>query len=319
MSKKLAIIGASGKLAFATLTYLLDSGLLPPDQIIATTSSESPSSPQWTKLSDLGVTVRHASFDSRSSIETALKGAETLFLVSSPRIAKDFGDVQDGQGREADHFVALEAAAAVGVKHVYYTSLAFKRPSKAGVMRAHISTEKYLEQQLAAKGLGWTVIREGLYNESWPLYFGHWKLGEDERTEIEVAGEGTIPWTSIADLGTATARILTASRKDYAGKTLYLCNRKNRRSLRDIAGLVGKALGKDIAVKVVGREDHEKFYIEKRNMDPGLVRWWVSTYDALRDGECDVTDDTFQRLMAEADRSPTNMEQTVAEMTGASQ
>jgi hypothetical protein len=65
--------------------------------------------------------------------------------------------------------VAIDAARRAGVKHIYYTSLAFGSPSKAGVMRAHLRTEAYLA---TLSDLKVTVIREGLYNESWPLYLG---------------------------------------------------------------------------------------------------------------------------------------------------
>lgn len=57
------------------------------------------------------------------------------------------------------------------MKHVYYTSLAFGSDSEAGVMRAHLRTEEYL-RKLEGEGMKVTVVREGLYNSSWPLFLG---------------------------------------------------------------------------------------------------------------------------------------------------
>ncbi|KAG8625202.1 hypothetical protein KVT40_006953 [Elsinoe batatas] len=314
-AKKLAILGASGKLAYATLTSLLSHSLLPASSIVATTSALGASAPQTQKLAAHGVTVRHANFDEPDTIERALHDVEALFLVSSPRINMDFHDVQKFKGREKDHIAAIEAARRAGVKHIYYSSLGFGRPSTAGVMRAHIVTEEYLEGQ---SEVDWTVMREGLYNESWPLYLGHWKLGEDDRTTVKVAGDGKISWTSIPDLGLANALILAGKREEWKGKTVYLSNPREAKTLEEIAGLVSKGLGKEVKVEVVGKEEHEEFYIKEREMDEGLIKWWSSSYDALKDGECLIKDDTFEKLLSSKGLTPKSMEETVQEMVKSS-
>lgn len=61
----LAILGASRKIGGATLSALLGRKLLPPDQIIALTSSK-PNDDKWTSLFSKGVQVRHATFDASS-------------------------------------------------------------------------------------------------------------------------------------------------------------------------------------------------------------------------------------------------------------
>jgi uncharacterized protein YbjT (DUF2867 family) len=66
------------------------------------------------------------------------------------------------------HKNAIDAAKRAGVKHVYYTSLAFDPAGASAVMRAHRDTEAYLKES----GLTYTIIREGIYSESYPLYFG---------------------------------------------------------------------------------------------------------------------------------------------------
>ena len=130
----LAIIGASGKLGNATLKALLSEKLVPAQDIICCTSSQA-GSETWSALEKTGAQVRHASFDDRSSLESALAGADKLFLVSTPVIELDFNDAPSGSGREKHHISAIDAARSAGVKHIYYSSLAFGNPSKAGVMR----------------------------------------------------------------------------------------------------------------------------------------------------------------------------------------
>ena len=117
---KIAIIGASGKLGGATLSALLAHNLAPPSDIIALTSSSAPESPTWTKLSTTGAQVRHARFEDGKTFDGALKGVHTLFLVSTPDIALDFGVPMDydgtaagaepNKGRESHHKNAIDAA-----------------------------------------------------------------------------------------------------------------------------------------------------------------------------------------------------------------
>jgi uncharacterized protein YbjT (DUF2867 family) len=308
----LAIVGASGKIGGATLSSLLSEKLLQPDQIVCTTSSTTDSQ-KWKFLAEKGVQARHATFDDPSSMENAFRGCKTLFLVSSPRIRMDFNDAAHGSGREKDHFVALDSAKKAGVEHVYYTSLAFANPSKSNVMTAHERTEERL-REMGKDGMKVTIIREGLYNESWPLYFGHFKVTDDERREIIVAGDGMISWTAIADLGLASALILTAPEEKYAGTTIYLSNTKNAKTLQQIAEIVSRNKGREIKLRVVERREHEDFYINSRKMDEGQVRWWAATYDALEDGECDIKDETFTKLLGKVGRKAKPVEDTVHEM-----
>lgn len=73
------------------------------------------------------------------------------------------------------------------MKHVYYTSLTFGANSNARVMRAHLRTE-YLQRLEKARKMNVTVIREGLYNSSWPLYLGYFDEGDvrGERDKVVV-------------------------------------------------------------------------------------------------------------------------------------
>ncbi|KAI1417995.1 NAD(P)-binding protein [Hypoxylon sp. FL1857] len=326
----IAITGASGKLGNATLTALLAHNLTPPSSIIALTSSQ-PDSSTWARLSTQSkdIQIRHAAFEDPASYETALRGVDKFFLVSTPHIALDFEDENgnekpEGQGREAHHRVAIDAAVRAGVKHIYYSSLAFgwdkesKKPgskSKAGVMRAHLRTEAYLAQLQKEGKLKVTIIREGLYNESWPLYLGYFDPGNDDRSVVPLAGDGKICWTAISDLGVANAAVLVAPSEEYEGKTFYLSTRpEGAKSMKEIAELVGKARGKEVGVKIVRKEEHEKYYVQERAKDRRAVRWWMSTYEALEDGECLIDDPTLERLLSGAGVKPTTVEETISKM-----
>jgi len=264
-------------------------------------------------LREKEATIRHANFDDTSSLESAFAECDKLFLVSTPRISMDYNDAPLWKGREAHHRAAIDAALKARVKHIYYTSLAFANPSKAAVMRAHIRTEKYLNGLAREGKVQVTILREGLYNESWPLYFGYYHgLQDEKRTHVVVAGDGPISWTDIPDMAFVTAKIITASSEAWAGKTLYLSQQKSW-SLEDVARMVSRAKGEDVSLAVVSRKEFEDHYA-CLGVERASVEWWSSTYDALKDGECDINDVTLTNILREAGRTPKSLDITIEEM-----
>ena len=225
----------------------------------------------------------------------------------------DYNNAPLWKGREKHHRAAIDAALEAGVKHIYYTSLGFSNPSKAGVMRAHIRTEEYLHNLEKEGKVKITIIREGLYNESWPLYFGYYfGLKNETRNEVVVAGDGPVSWTSIPDMAFGTAKVLAAPSDKWSGKTFYLSQKKTW-TLQDIAQIVSKVRKEEIKLKIVSRKEYEDYYAE-RGTERASVEWWSSSYDALKDGECAINDSTLEGLLKEADRSPTPLEETIEEM-----
>ncbi|KAK7978574.1 NAD(P)-binding protein [Apiospora saccharicola] len=316
----IAIIGATGKLGGATLSALLSQKLAPASNIVALTSS-APGSDKWQQLESQGVQVRHATFEDAASLEKSLRDVERFFLVSTPRIELDYNDAPEGSGREKHHKTAIDAAVAAGVGHVYYSSLGFGSPSKSGVMRAHIRTEAYLESLQKDGKVKVTVLREGLYNESWPLYLGYFfDMQNDERGTVKLGGDGKICWTAIADLGVANALVLTQPAEEWAGKTCHLSTApEGARDMKEIAALVSEARkesGKkpEVKVEIVGRKEHERHYVEDRGMDRPAVEWWAATYDALEDGECLIDDSTLGRLLGSVGKTAVPIEETVKAM-----
>lgn len=309
----LAIIGASGKLGSATLDALLVHNLLPKDQIVCCTSSK-PGSQTWSSLEQKGVHVRYASFDDQASIEKALSGCQKFFLISTPKIDMDYNDAPHGSGREKHHFTAIEAARSANVKHIYYSSLAFQNPSKSGVMQAHIRTEAYFAK---LQDVSYTVIREGLYNESWPLYASYYDLKDDQRTEVPVGGDSPISWTAISDLGLASALVLVAPSSEYASKTFYLSNTQDPKTIKQILETVSVVRSKEVTTKIVSRKELENYYVQDRKLPEPAAKWWAPTYDALRDQECLINDSTLEELLATKGQKPKPVEETIREMLSA--
>ena len=88
-------------------------------------------------------------------------------------------------------------------------------------------------------------------------------------------------------------------------------------SLQEVAKMVSKAKGKEVKLEVVDRESHEQYHVQERGMDDAYVKWWAKTYDALRDGECEINDSTLEDLLSSKGVQPKAMEDTVREMFAA--
>ncbi|TCZ54253.1 NmrA family transcriptional regulator, partial [Klebsiella grimontii] len=127
------VTGAHGLLASLTLQELAERG------VAAVGGTRTP-----------GPGQRHVDFDDPSSLD--LSGVRTLVLVSA-------GYAEDDRV-VARHRAVLDAAVRDGVDHVVYTSL-----TTAGDHLGFALAHRVTERMLVDSGLGWTILRNGLYAE----------------------------------------------------------------------------------------------------------------------------------------------------------
>lgn len=180
-------------------------------------------------------------------------------------------------------------------------------------MQAHLRTEAFLKDLNSKGQIEYTIIREGLYNESWPLYLGYYEPKKDDRSEIVLAGDGKISWMAINDLGLGTALVLADDGGKWRGKTFYLSNSTESKRLKEIAALVGKVKGISLKTKIVSGEEYVRHYVESGKEAPS-IQWWRTTYGALEKGECQISDGTLIDLLKSKGIEPKPVEETVREM-----
>ena len=143
---RLLVAGASGKLGRRTAELLLATGAA--TELILVTRTPG----AVADLAEQGCEVRFGDHGEPDSLPAAYAGAERMLLISA----------SDLDVRAEQHRAAIRAAAAVGVRHVVYTSgLDPEPPNPAAVAPSHHATE----QALAESGLAWTVLRDSLYSE----------------------------------------------------------------------------------------------------------------------------------------------------------
>ncbi|GII92208.1 NAD(P)H-binding protein [Sinosporangium siamense] len=166
------VTGATGQLASATLAELNAQGAT------AIGGSRTPK--------DCG---RHLDFDDPASLD--LKDVSTLVLVSA-------GYAEDDQVI-ARHAAVVDAAVRDGVGHIVYTSLT-TAGDHLGFALAHRATEITVMNS----GLGWTILRNGLYAELFGALLT-WTPGG----LVSAFGTGALSAVARADLAAAAAVVAT--------------------------------------------------------------------------------------------------------------
>ncbi|MFF3488400.1 NAD(P)H-binding protein [Streptomyces sp. NPDC002701] len=162
------VTGANGQLASLTLQELADR------KVPALGGSRTPADGQ-----------RHLDFDDPTSLD--LTGVSTLVLVSA-------GYAEDDQVI-ARHRALVDAAVRDGIAHVIYTSLT-GTGDHLGFALAHRATEDLVK----ASGLGWTILRNGLYAE----LFGALLTWTPDGLE-SAFGDGALSAVARADLAAVAA------------------------------------------------------------------------------------------------------------------
>lgn len=181
---RIAVTGASGQLGRGVVRELAER--LGAASVLALTRDPA-------TIADLPAEVRRADFDDPDGLLPAFDGADRLLIVSTPRIGH----------RRAHHRQAITAAARAGVGHVFYTSvLGVDEPDNpAPVVPDHADAEA----ALAASGLPYTALRNGIYAETLLLAVRPAVAAGVYATN---GGDGATSYVTRSDLATATAAIL---------------------------------------------------------------------------------------------------------------
>lgn len=223
------------------------------------------------------------------------------------------------------HKLAIDSAVLSGVKHIFYSSLAFAggigNKSLSRVMAAHLATERYLSEHPGA--FTYTSVRQGLYSESFPLYTAGFDLRNPvEEIWIPHSGLGPgIAWAKLDELGEATANLIMSyainpTEFKFVDK-LVLLSGPQELSLNETAAALGRVIGRPVRICEISLG----YYGEKRNREEHHTyrgvdaegELYKSTFDAIRAGDAAVVSPTLCELLG---REPERFEETIRRMAG---
>lgn len=170
---------------------------------------------------------------------------------------------------EKVHKRAIDAARRSGVKHIFYSSLAFggdcQPTSVASVMQAHLDTETYLAKVAEDDPLfTYTAVREGIYSESFPIYTAFFNLKSPVDT-VCIPHDGSGPgvaWAEQDDLGEASARLIAAYAASPDGyphtNKVILLSGPRVWSLAETVEVMGKIANRQVSIRQVSIEEYVK-------------------------------------------------------------
>lgn len=259
----IAITGATGHIGRIVTDRLTSSGVR--TRLVVRDPNRAP---------DGSPDVRQATYGDRDTAARALKGADTLFMVSAAESAD----------RLDQHRTFIDAAAAAGVRHVVYTSFLGAAPDATFTLaRDHWATEEHLR----ASGMSWTFLRDSFYLDFLPTLAG------DDGVIRGPGGDGRVGAVARSDVARSAAAVL-ADPDRHAGHTYDLTG-PEALSLAEVARTITEITGRATTYQV---QTIEEAYASRRPY--GVPDWqldaWVSTYTAIADGGLAAVTDAVEHL-----------------------
>jgi NAD(P)H dehydrogenase (quinone) len=201
----LSITGATGQLGGRVAARLAKMGRA--QRLIVRDTSRAPA--------HHGAEIVHASsYGDAAAMHRALLGVDTLFLVSArDRFGVNHMSAKNkvppaAYDRLEQHRIAIDCAAAAGVRHIVYLSVMNAAPDAVFILaHDHFHTEQYIR----ASGMRFTFLRASLYTDNVPQ-----SVSADYVIRAP-AGEGRAAWVTRDDIADVAAAVLTGS--GHEGRT----------------------------------------------------------------------------------------------------
>lgn len=275
----IVVTGANGQLGRAVVEALLK-------RVPATRVAVSVRDAEKARdLQERGVRVRQGDFTHPEALRWAWEGAHRVLIVSSNT---------HGHDAVGQHRAAIEAARAVGMKRIFYTSHVGASPtSPFAPMVDHAATEA----ALAEAGIPSTVVRNGFYATTVPLMIRR-SLATGT---IALPADGPVSWTTHADLAEAIAILLTT--EGPQGSTTVNLTASEALDFQGVARLVSK-LARRVDRQTLTDEAFVEAMVSQGQLR-AVAEVGLGIFRASRQGQFALVDPTLATLLG---RTPTSLE-----------
>jgi NAD(P)H dehydrogenase (quinone) len=220
----IVVTGATGQLGRRVIESLLARGVAAGDLVAAVRSPE-----KAARFAARGVQVRVADYDRPETLHTAVADAGKLLLISSNAL----------EGKIIQHRSVIDAAKAVGVELIAYTSALAAQLNPMIIAADHKATEHLL----AASGLRYAVLRNGWYAENYTQNLAEVR---DSGVIVGSAGDGRIAAAPRADYAEAAAAVLTS---DGGGSTFYELGGDEPFTMNELAAGISRQTGEPVTYR----------------------------------------------------------------------
>jgi hypothetical protein len=208
-------------------------------------------------------------------------------------------------------------------------------------MAAHHDTESYLKSicststsTTSSGSISYTIIREGIYAESYPLYLGFFdpaamSHATERKVVLPSAGGPGVAWASKSDLAEGTARVVAGLpahpervRPAAFVNATVLLSGTAAVPLPAVADITSRCLGwqdHPLQIDAVGTEAYVDYQLKRgvssKSNPPTreFLEAWATTYPAMERGDAAVVDPLLGDLLG---RHLTRMEEWLEELLG---
>ncbi|RMI13888.1 SDR family oxidoreductase [Cellulomonas triticagri] len=267
----IVVTGATGHLGRLVVEHLLADGV-PADQVVAAGRRTE----RLADLAERGVRVAAVDFTDPASLTAAFDGADVVLLVSGSEVGQ----------RVAQHTAAIEAAKAVGVGRLVYTSAPHADTTPLVLAPEHKATEEVLR----ASGLTYTILRNGWYTEN---YLGDVQGAAESGEIVGAYGEGRVASAPRDDFAAAAAVVLRTEGHDDA---TYELAGDEAWGFADLAAAAAEVLGRPVTYRAV-TSDEQRAALLAAGLDEGTAGFVVALAENTRDDLLAGADGTLSRLI----------------------
>lgn len=278
------VTGANGHLGSLVIEYFRMNN--PEAKISGLVRSEE----KGAKLSEFEVDLRIGDYHNSKSLDNAMKGIETVLLISSSTI----------EDRVQQHKNVIDAAQKANVKNILYTSMLQADKELSPLAPDHHQTEKYLKKS----NLNYTIFRHTFYAEFFPYLLG----------EALETGEWILPsngekanFAMRTEMAQAIAKALTEP-DQHSGK-VYEITSGRAYNFEEYASILSKETGKGITYTDV----HIKDFVESLK-NAGLPNETIAMSQisaaTVGNGALAHTSDDLEKLLG---RKPTGTDEFIRE------
>lgn len=282
-----AVTGATGAYGTHAVRHLLNLKV-PAASIVALVRNEAKAA----GLKALGVDVRVATYSDVPALTKALKGVDRLLLVSSSEVGQ----------RAVQHQSVIDAAKAVGVKLVAYTSLSQADTSTNPLASEHKATEAALR----ASGIPFVVLRDNWYTENYADDLRHARASGVIAAAV---GNGRVASASRTDYAEAGARVLVG--EGQAGK-VYELTGSAAWDYAELARTIGELVGRPVAFQNQTLDERKKFLLSV-GLPEGIADFVTALDAGIAAGTLEKVSPDLEKLLG---RKPQTLKEGLMELLG---
>ncbi len=259
----MAVTGATGGIGGRVASRLAARG--EPVRLVVRDPARAPAGP--------GTEVAQAVYGDGEAMRTALDGVSTLLLVSASESAD----------RVAQHFSAVDAAAAAGVSRVVYVSFYAAAPDATFTLARH---HWLTEQRIRESGMPFTFLRDNIYLDFLPFMVG------SDGVVRGPAAQGRFAGVTRDDIADSAVTVLLD--EVHSGRTYDLTG-PAAITMLEATAMMTAASGRPIRYQAESLA--EAYASRARYAAPDWeVEGWVTLYAAIAAGELDGVSDHVERL-----------------------